>query len=151
MMWIAGAVVLGFFLMLWILGQPPKEKPRGVWEQLIGRAAEFARLHAGEKIRDPAPATIVGLRKAISQAIYSQMDAIELQDDLVKQFNLPAPRALMIARTEMSRAFAKAKHDMARSGRINLVDLNLAGEIARGLSYPHALREARAKRNKPGG
>jgi hypothetical protein len=84
------------------------------------KAAEldFASKHAGEKIREPHPGTIEGVRAAVVEAIESEWDAIRLRDELIARFGYPEKRAMLIAGTELANAFKPASRDLMASGRV---------------------------------
>jgi len=123
-----------------------------IWNRLKAGAITFSRGHGGEKIKDPAPGNIEGLRNTLADAVTNEWDAIELAKEIAARFSYPASRALMIARTELRTAFIHSSLELAKSVEArSLPVLNAAGARARELWYPAQLRESRAARRQTKG
>jgi hypothetical protein len=97
------------------LDEQRKRHAERIWANFKACEVEFARQHAGEKIRAAAIGTIEGLRATVVEAIESEWDAVRLRDELIARFGYPEKRAMLIAGTELGNAFKPASRDLDSS------------------------------------
>jgi hypothetical protein len=89
-----------------------KRHAERTWANFKACEVEFAREHAGEKIRAPATGAVEAVRATVVEAIESEWDAVRLRDELIARFGFPEKRAMLIAGTELGNAFKPASRDL---------------------------------------